>query len=83
MKRNEERDARKGLRDKNFEKTQKKKENYSRFASKTREPKRKKERKKERKGKERANATTRIIILSIAQYHHHLLCASVIFHYSN
>ena len=82
MKRNEERDARKGLRDKNFEKTQKKKENYSRFASKTREPKR--ERKKERKKeKERANATTRIIILSIAQYHHHLLCASVIFHYSN
>ena len=82
MKRNEERDARKGLRDKNFEKTQKKKENYSRFASKTREPKR--ERKKERKKeKERANATTRIIILSIAQYHHHLLRASVIFHYSN
>lgn len=67
-----------GLRDKNFEKTQKK-ENYS-FRVKTREPKRKKERKKE---KERANATTRIIILSIVQYHNHLLCASVIFHYSN
>ena len=39
-----------------------------------------KERKKE---KESANATTRIILLSIAQYRNHLLCASVIFHYSN
>jgi len=42
--------------------------------------KREKERKKE---KESANATTRIILLSIARYHNHLLCASVIFHYSN
>ena len=66
------------LRDKKFRKTQKK-ENYSSFRVKTGpnwEPKRKKE-------KERANATTRIIILSIAQYHHHLLCERVIFHYSN
>ena len=44
---------------------------------------REKERKKERKEKESANATTRIILLSIARYHNHLLCASVIFHYSN
>ena len=67
---------------KNFEKTQKK-ENDSRFASK-RENLEEKERKKERKKeKESANATTRIILLSIARYHNHLLCASVIFHYSN
>ena len=54
------RDERTGLRDKNFEKTQKK-ENYS-FRVKTREPKRKKERKKERKGKsERDNANNNTI----------------------
>jgi hypothetical protein len=65
---------------KNFEKTQKK-ENDSRFASKRENlEERKKERKKE---KESANATTRIILLSIARYHNHLLCANVIFHYSN
>ena len=74
MKRNEERDERKH---KNFEKTQKK-ENYSRLRQNERTEE--KERKKE---KESANATTRIILLSIAQYHNHLLCASVIFHYSN
>ena len=74
MKRNEERDERKH---KNFEKTQKK-ENYSRLFASKRENRR--ERKKE---KESANATTRIILLSIAHYHNHLLCASVIFHYSN
>ena len=68
---------------KNFEKTQKK-ENDSRLRQNERTLKKKKERKKERKKeKESANATTRIILLSIARYHNHLLCASVIFHYSN
>ena len=79
VKRNEERDERKDVRQK-FRKNTKERKLLSLVCVKTREPKRKKERKKE---KERANATTRIIILSIAQYHHHLLCASVIFHYSN
>ena len=63
-----------------FRKNTKERKLLSFVCVKTREPKRKKERKKE---KESANATTRIILLSIAQYRNHLLCASVIFHYSN
>ena len=78
MKRNEER-CEKRIERQKFRKNTKEKRKLLSFRVKN-ERTEEKERKKE---KERANATTRIIILSIAQYHHHLLRASVIFHYSN
>ena len=77
MKRNEERCMRENTK---ISKKHKRKKMTLVSRQNERTLKRKKERKKE---KESANATTRIILLSIARYHNHLLCASVIFHYSN